>query len=177
MQPSYPLSTLPSEPGIYALICETTKKIYIGQTVNLNRRYIEWKGAVTGGYRVSNPNLAELLKSCPNWSMKVLQLMPGATKKELDRAAHYAIQKVMDANPERLLNSMVQGVAAAAMPARYLEGNPNSNVRIETEDGRLVSKAYAAAVLGIKKDTLKKRLQKLHRERGMTAIKLEDLKK
>lgn len=172
MTAKYPLTVMTTNPGVYALVCRSTGKIYIGQSVNLNRRYQEWKGALTGGFRVSNKNIAKNLLDCPDWDMVILVELPHATPADLDRNENRAIQQVKKKSPELLMNDI-----SVQVPTYMLGKDDIAKARILIKHGDgYVGRRTAAKLLHMNEDTIKVKLQRLKRL-GYSEIELEKLGK
>lgn len=168
---AYPFASPDPIPGLYALSNNVTGQIYIGRSVNLRRRFQEWRGVFTSGVGAkSNQILDTAMNSNPaDWSFMVLFESPNTSETELANLEKRAIQRVYDQQPARVLNTLVP------VPDLTRKVGPRSAKSIiETADGKSVSYAEAAKALGCSTKSLQKRLSK-RRASGMTNHKLEDL--
>lgn len=166
---SYQMSSPPPSPGIYALHNQKTGKLYIGRSINLRRRYQEWRATLSSGLGVKNYLMLEALDEiCPeDWTFNVLLNLPNATDTDLARYEDRAIQKVHHLRPKAVLN--------ATLPAtRERKHHEVPKSVVLGEGGVPVSYKDAAAVLGTSTKQLMKRL-KNRRKRGVFEVKLADL--
>ena len=168
----YPLATPSAERGLYLLKNSQTGKVYVGRSVDLRRRYAEWKSVFSNGLGAKNKDiLAEALSTgAENWTFAVLARMPNATDKELEQAEQLAITKVGNMRPNDILNKVVSPTPHEVAP---MNGNTRKS-RVLAADGSEMTYPQAAAARGVTRQTIKKKLAKL-REAGVFEISLEKL--
>src|SRR5262245_19241988 len=105
----FPIAAAPETPGIYALKNAKTGQIYIGQSINLRRRYAEWKGAFVHQLGIKSKQLLAAIKaSAPaDREFIVLLELPGASDEDLAQAEEHAIKRTSDARPKDVLNVII----------------------------------------------------------------------
>lgn len=166
----FPIASPPEVPGIYALINSKTGQIYIGCSVDIRRRYGEWKSAFVQRLGVKSKRLLDAIEASgpEDWELVVVLQMPGASDHELAQAEERAIRRVSDERPKGNLNAIVPCEKPKA------EGH-TAKSSIIGENGAIMSYGAAARALGCSTQTIKKRLAK-YRERGVTEIELATLR-
>lgn len=171
---TYPIDSPPQNPGIYALSNRVTGQIYIGKSVNLHRRYAEWKGVFTTGLGAKNPKIQEVLNTSrrQDWDFVVLDDLPGASSSDLELAERRAIRGANKRDPDRVLNGLVPDAKTpeAVGTARPGASEPKSIVLSTT--GEPITQREVARVLGITKGSVKQRLRK-YRDRGVFEVRLD----
>lgn len=155
----------PRAPGLYELRHNTNGLFYIGKTVDLHRRYAEWRGVFSTGLGHKNAKLAAAMTHPADWTFNVLRVILDNTP--LAPAEAGAIRDAMAHSPNLLLNVMLPDGKMIHHPA----APPKSTVTLE---GRQISYAEAAEALGCSRETLAKRLAK-YRQQGKTEVTLEHL--
>ncbi len=151
----------PIHAGLYEIRNTTTQQVYIGKSVNLRRRYSEWKGVWTsGGVGATSQEMIGAIRETPthDWGFSVLCDMPGATEAELRVSELAEIHKAMQRGgclntiaPEKRLYDTSASVSGPA-------GNTRKSTILD-ESGNPMNYAAAARVLGITRQAVKKRLQ------------------
>lgn len=167
----YPLSPIPKNPGIYALKNKKTGHVYIGQSVDLNRRHAEWRSCLVTGLGIKSLKVLNIIKETghEHWVFVILSSMPDATVDQLNKCEDYAIERVRKNRPDKLVNTFVLN------PINDTHPPPVQQARLSTitYEGNSISIGMMAHLLGAKKDTVKARLKKL-RKAGIFEIKAED---
>jgi len=165
---TYPLSSPPRNSGIYLLKNQATGQLYVGQALDLRRRWLEWRSAFNEKIGVKSKVLLNAIAGTrpEDWTYQVLVEVE---QKDLDRLERAAITRLKDRGP-LLLNSL-QSFAA---PRRGLGGiSDTAKSMIMKPFGGRMSYAEAAIELGITPQAVKKKLQRF-RKIGITLVKLED---
>lgn len=164
----YPLDSPPKHAGIYAIINRLTREIYIGKSVNMQRRYQEWRAIVSSGFGHKNIRFMEAAKgNGRDWDFHILYEAGDATHEELDSFEARAITKALQRDPSKVLNALLP---AAPKAGRGLTA-PKSRI---TMGGQQVNYSAAARVLSCEVHHLQKRLMN-YRKRGVYDNRLEDL--
>jgi biotin operon repressor len=156
--------------GIYTVRNKKTGQTYLGQTVDLGRRYLEWRTATTTRLRLPNHAVEDAFKSSDryDWEFRVLVECPA---NELKRMEEKAIARLVADLGPLCLNVPDAGVRkprAIPQPG-YL---PLSEVL--DEHGAVMSYAQVAERLGITLDSVAKRLARL-RKMGRFKFDIKDL--
>lgn len=171
---TYPLFSPPAHAGIYALKHRETGQIYVGRSVNLRRRFIEWKGVfVNGGVGAKNHEIMAVARAtgAENWDFLVVAELPGATEEELANHEDIAIKRVRTGRPDGVLNKIME----RPKYSRHNNGTSLPKSTVRAEDGSAMSYAEVAVALDANITTLRKKLQK-YRERGMPEVPFKLLK-
>jgi hypothetical protein len=168
---TYPLAPVPSVAGLYALYHSPTRRIYIGKSVDLQRRFQEWRGVLVSGLGMKSFIMRTVIgeTTIDDWDFKIAQLMPGATEQELTEAEQAFIQRAIERSPGQVLNSLLPLSGRGAAPVSVTA--PKSTIYW---NGQQVSYSVAARELGTSVHQLQRRLRKF-RERGRTEVDLEDM--
>lgn len=167
---TFTLTSPPPHAGIYVLRNTSTGELYVGQTVNLRRRYQEWRGVFATALKASNLRILEIIQNSNlnDWVFGVLYEAPGADPKSLDEMEAKAINKLHTVNPDKVLN--VMGLAGK----NHTPGHGNPAKSVITYQGEPISYNEAVRRLGTSTKQLQKRLKK-RRDRGETTTRLEEL--
>lgn len=163
---TFPMDSPPRAPGLYELRHNTNGLFYIGKSVDLHRRYQEWRAVFSSGLGHKNAKLAAAMTHPADWTFNVVRVILDNTP--LAPVEEAAIRTAQLAAPELLLNA----VLPAGTSSRRLSG-PQPKTTI-TYAGREVSYNEAATLLDCSRETLAKRLSK-YRQRGTTTVELERL--
>lgn len=168
---TYPFASPPPSPGVYLIRNTQTGQVYIGQSMDLRRRFNEWRSVFLSRLGVKSFRLlGAVTDAAPeNWEFTVLTVMPGASKEELSKLEDRAIQRVFDKAPDKALNTLAGGTVAK--PLNPTGAGPLS---VLTHGGKQVGYEYARRLLGCSPKQLQKRLRR-HREKGHTVVALEEL--
>lgn len=165
---TYPLTPPPRLPGLYALKHRPTGKLYIGRTIDLQRRYAEWKNAVNTGLGIKSTLLAKMFSDCPadGWEYVVLQEIPGADEQTLADRESKAIDRLGQRAPHLLLNTLAAAVRVSPHPASRT---------VLTHEGKPITYAQAALALGCSQKQVQKRTARW-RAKGVSHLTLDQLK-
>jgi hypothetical protein len=168
----YPIGSPPETAGLYILTNRKTGQIYIGRSINLRRRYAEWKGALVQRIGVKNKKFFEAIDGSTedDWEFGILASMPGATDEELAAAEERAILHVTNKRPTAILN----GLIPTTKPIGPSEASAPKSSIID-DNGNEMSYADVAAALGVTIEAVRKRLKK-YRSRGVYKIAFSVLK-
>jgi hypothetical protein len=166
----YPLAGPPHSAGLYLVKNIKTLQVYVGQTVDLKRRYVEWRTAITTRLGLPNHAVADAMKSSDpaDWVFEVFTECPA---NDLKRAEEKLVAKLIARGNQLCLNVPNAGVRKIK-PARQLGGVQLSEVL--DENGVVLSYAQVAARLGIDKKSVGKRLARL-RLAGRFKFNIKDL--
>lgn len=167
---NYPMHSPPETSGIYALKHRTTGQIYVGQSINLRRRYFEWRTVFATKLRATNHSLhGALVGTEPeDWEFIILAQV---TPADLNRVEADTIGKLRAARPELCLNGTPE-----TKPNLVVEPQEGSLALSEVldESGAAMSHAQIASRLGVTKQAVKKRLA-AWRRKGKNKITIKDL--
>lgn len=172
---TYPLSPIPSHGGVYAIKNNKTGHVYIGRSIDLSRRFNEWKHAMTYRRALKNGPIADMLEQDPNlahWTFTILHHDASATMLDLMNREAVAIERLKGLG-DKLLNSQGANdpVAGTGLPIKVSRGV----VTLTDADGNEISQREGAAILGCRVDTLRQRLTNMHKKKGITEISLVEL--
>jgi hypothetical protein len=163
---TFSIASPPNAPGIYLLRNTVAKTYYIGKTVNLRRRWIEWRGAFANQSNLRNSWFIDAINStmASDWDFAVVQELDGIPAAEWRVYEQRAI-KLMRAVPGiTLLNDFEP-------EGTRVRSTALSSIR----DGeQQLTITEAARRIGCQPDTLTKRLQKW-RKRGRFEWTLDEL--
>lgn len=176
---THPISPIPPHGGVYAIKNNTTGHIYIGRSMALNRRFSEWRHAMVYRRALKNGPISDLLDADPDldhWTFNILYESADATPGMLAQKEDQAIRKARTKVGQLLLNSML-GSSEPLDPSKASCHSTASLTTLRDEDGKHISQAAAAKVLGCRLDTLRKRLAVLRKKKGVTEISLPELMK
>jgi len=164
---TYSFATPPHHPGIYVLKNVVTGHLYIGRSMDLARRYAEWKAVFTSQIGVKSMKMLQQVQSSrpEDWAFVIVQEFPEATEEALAQYEEHAITRVGNSAPDRLLNSIAPRKVGTA-------SSPKSSVSV---DGAPIAYPEAAKMLGCSVKSLQKRLA-AYRKRGVNEVTLEELK-
>jgi hypothetical protein len=124
------------------------KAYYVGQSVNLWRRWAEWKNAFATGIGFKNRAFAEVSTRPEDWDFVVVQLCPAS---QLDRCEKMALAELRQRRGIKLINN------------ENVERKPPVSISAKSvivDGDRTISISEAAQRIGCKLDTLRKRLKK-----------------
>jgi len=157
---------------LYLVRNKKTGQVYVGQTVDMRRRYAEWRSIVaSSGLRAPNQATAEAIKSSdPNdW---VLEIFMECQPSDLKRGEERLIAKLTAKLGPLCLNVPDVAGARKKRSADTLGSVPLSEVRDEHDT--VMSYAQVAARLGITMDSVQERLRRLRRV-GRFKFSIKDL--
>lgn len=147
--------------GIYLLANQKLGKLYVGQAKNLHRRYQDWRMALqTMGCRSFKVAAAIVGTNIEDWEFSVLCI---ASPADLDKLERRAIEAVRQRRPADILNF-------APQPRQRGVGS-SAKSKIIGPDGAELTRGAAADLLGVRDETVKKRLQAL-RTKGIFEVKI-----
>lgn len=154
---TYQISLPPEAAGIYMLLNQTAKRLYIGQTGNFRRRFAEWRMVICSGLGAKSHETSEGFADTnpDDWVFKVLKIIDVPTKEALD-AAEKAVIASVQTYDYRVLNTAGMGGDRITL----------------TYSGEEVTMVKAAQIIGCRYDTLKKRLRG---RRGQGVVTVEEL--
>lgn len=166
----YPLYGPPPRPGLYFIKNRKTHQIYVGQTVDLGRRYNEWRSAISTYLRLPNHVVEAAFKSSDrdDWVFEVLAECPAS---DLKKNEEKAITRLVTKVGPLCLNVPDAGVRkpkSASQPGNL----PLSEVL--DEHGAVMPYARVAERLGISMNSIQKRLRNL-RKAGHFKIRIDEL--
>lgn len=167
----FPLTFPASVAGIYALKNLKTSQIYIGETSCLVQRYAEWRAAVRGTTPARSSNMREVLGKTnkEDWVFIVLAELPNSSPQERKKSEQAAIRKMKDKIGPLLTNTMHVEIE----PSDGANNTAKAATRL-TYEGKPLTYAKAAEILGVRTHTLSKRLAKW-RSKGHYSVRVEDL--
>lgn len=174
---TFPMASPPSGPGIYLLSNRKLGKAYVGQSLNLHRRYGEWKSVFLSKLGAKNTLLLDIIgkSDISEWEFTILQELPGATSAQLMSAETVAISRIKTLKPTALLNSTASRAADRSSPivndGSYRAGLAKSKV---IGPHGAMSQAEVAQAKGVTVQTVKKKLRKL-RGKGIFEVEIEKL--
>jgi hypothetical protein len=157
---AFPLSSPPKSSGIYLLRNRVARLYYVGQAVNLHRRWSEWKSALAMsiGHKSQVVLLAMKDTELADWEFVVVQLCERA---DLDRLEVIAIEGLRNCCDGTVLNY-------AQLQIKGYKLHEAKTVIVD-ELGRRITYADAAEQIGCTYATLSKRLKK-RRKNGTGAM-------
>lgn len=163
---TFQLGAPPPHAGVYLIRHIPTQKIYFGKTVNLKRRYMEWRTGAATGSKFGSIRLRDMMLATPldEWEFCVLKELPDSTDSELRSYELRAIEAASARCSERLLNTIGTGEYP-------VEGYRKSKI---TYKGKPVLQTEAAKFLGVSPKSLAKRMAK-RRAKGEYETRLETL--
>lgn len=169
---TFSFASPPSVAGVYLLKNVKTDDVYIGKSVNLRRRFNEWKSVFVTGLGVKSFKLLTVItdRTLEHWEFLVVAEFPGATEKELAAYETRAISRFAKEWRGVVLNTMIP--PEIVKPADTSFG-PKSVIEHE---GRSIAYTSVAKILGCGTKQLQKRMAR-YREKGISTVQLEDLKK
>ena len=165
---TYPLSGPSPTPGLYLVKNMKTLQVYAGQTVNMHRRYAEWRHIISTKLRSPNHAVEDAIKLSDrsDWVFEVLMECPVAN---LKRGEEKLIAKLVASKGPLCLNVPDAGVRK---PRVSKTGSlPLSEVL--DENGVAMPYAVVAKRLGIDTKSVAKRLRRL-RQLGRFRISIDD---
>lgn len=164
----YPL-TGPEGCGVYIVRNRTTGQVYVGQSVDLRRRYAEWRATFSSGLGATNRALhgAIEVSNINDWDFVVFEL---SKKENLNRLEEEVIEKVRAQIGDRCINGTEP--KTTRMPSALQASLKLSQVT--DESGVLMTNAQVAARCGVTRQAVKKRLA-AWRAKGKYNITIRDL--
>lgn len=170
---TYQFSTPPRVPGVYLVRHKPTDRLYVGRTVDLSRRYSEWKMTFSAHLGVKSFRIKELLEEggADEWEFSILAELPGATEEQLADYETRAVTRIGNRAPERLLNTIAPSNPKAAR-APGAATSPKSSITLE---GRTIAYSVAAKILGCSVKQVQKRMAR-YREKGIFEVDVGHLK-
>lgn len=167
---AYPLTGPSSETGLYIIKNRNTGHVYVGQSVDLRRRYQEWRTVFASGLGATNRALEEIIESTniEDWDFYVFQT---CEKHELNRLEDETITKVRAQIGDKCINGTEPKVPRKVTPA--LTGNVRLSEVID-EQGAVMTYGQVAARCGVTPQSVKKRLA-VWRRKGKTRVPIQDL--
>jgi len=170
---TYQLSTPPRMPGIYLIRHKPTDRLYVGRSLDLFRRYSDWKLSLTTHLGIRSSAIKELAKqSCiDDWEFSTLIVYPGATDEQLSEYENRAVSKIGGSSPDRLLNTIMPSTPQTPRPP----GGTTSPKSVITLEGKPTTYSSAAKILGCTPKQVQKRMAR-YRGRGVYEVEVEELK-
>lgn len=167
---TYQFNTPPAVPGIYVVRHKPSDRLYIGRSLDLARRYQEWKTVFRSHLGVKSSEILKLLEgSTPeDWEFGIIAELPGATDDTLADYEERAVTRVGNKSPARLLNTLNPAIPRKQETAT----SPKSAI---TRGGTPVPYSEAARVLGCTVKQVQKRMARW-RAKGVYTVAVEDLK-
>lgn len=165
---SYPLTGPPSAPGIYIIKNKTIKRVYAGQSVDLRRRYLEWRAIFSSRLGATNPTLHEAIttSNIEDWEFVVFELCEVAELNQREQEVISALR----AGEYDCINGTEPKIPRKVTS---LEGSTALSEVID-EDGQPMTRAQIAARCGVTAQSVKKRLA-AWRRKGKIKIRITDL--
>lgn len=167
---SFPMHNPPIVSGIYTLKHKTTGQVYVGQSVNLKRRYFEWKAVFSSKLGATNPllNGAIQISNPEEWEYSVLIECP---PEKLTSTENEVIRRLKEKNPGVCLNGTTPQPKGEMV--ERAEGSISLTEVID-ENGQPMTHAQIAARLGVTKQAVKKRLG-VWRKKGKNKFNIMEL--
>lgn len=172
---AFPLDYPNNVPGIYALRNKSTRRLYVGQTIDLMRRYSEWRAIARGSLGGATAAIRADLTSgnITDWEYLVIEEMPGATRPQLLIAEEKIIFSCRQKYGDSVINAdAVPAPSGRAVKAANQKGAANKALTKVTYQGNEISYAQARELLGSTTKGFQKRLAG-YRERGITEVSVE----
>lgn len=163
---SYSITSPPKTPGIYGLRNLKTGQFYVGQTVNLQRRRVEWTGLLTTKIGRTNKGFFEQIQNteAADWEFLVILGVDDVT--QLNRLEARMIERVRAKIGDLCMNGQQH---------KTLKGQSNTKkTTVIGPDGQSMTYREAAAHLGKSVEWVKKRAVKW-RSRGVLTLPAEQL--
>lgn len=163
----YPLGAPPPKAGIYLIRNTVTGMLYVGRSMNLRRRFSEWRMSVVQKFNIRSFKFVQALESgsSEDWEFGIIAEFDAITDDELAEYEYKAVARLASKFPNRLLNTITPSQPSKAI-----------NVAKSTilYEGRPVSYAEAANKLGCSSKQLQKRMAR-YRKKGVDTVELEKL--
>lgn len=174
MENIFRIDSPPTRPGTYALRNKTTKQIYIGCSVSLSRRFVEWRGHIGSKdpVYVRNASIGRAIQASGPQDWEFVVIFEGTHEEALE-VERTAVRKLRDTNPELLLN----GDSSLPDPSTQRSAPPgisSTAKSIVMGPNGPMSHGEIAVALGVTKQAIKKRLS-AWRKKGKIKISIEDL--
>jgi hypothetical protein len=149
--PSFPVASPPNAPGIYLLCNRTAKIFYVGKTVNLRRRWIEWRGAFNNQANLRSEVFIEIIKTTDpiDWDFEIVQDLTNVDPKRGSELENQTIET---------LRAMKVGTILNDFAPHGVRPRPSSRSTVR-DNGETLTIAEAARRLGCMPKTLAKRLK------------------
>lgn len=160
----YSMAAPPKSPGIYALKNTRTGHVYVGQTVDLQRRRMEWIGLFGNGVGRTSKEMMVLAgqTNIKDWEFRVLAEVP---REQLTVYETKAISKIRAAIGEKCMNRENNEKKMRVVRAG------NVALSVVTYEGKRLSHNEIAERLGVSKQAVEKKLRK-RRAAGITEMTL-----
>lgn len=171
---TYTIATPPALPGIYGLINQKTRQIYIGATGDLCMRHYQWSRT----FSIGKPSWLTQRGNTLDWKFVVLFELPGLSREELFKYEARAIQHARKQgyvlmNISVPLLSGLEPPEVLAETPRGKRGRPRKTTVVD-DAGTELTYAEVAQRLGTGMKGLYSRL-KQYRDRGVTVVRYGDL--
>jgi hypothetical protein len=177
----FPLEYPPSGAGVYQIRNIHTNQRYIGYSIDLLRRYAEWRSAAKGSLGNGGSGVNAILANTKpeDWAFGVLRSMPGATVQDLLAAEYAEILAAKAQYGELVINKQLMPPISAIQQIERgkqenIKGVANTAGTTLTYQGNTVTYSDACALIGCTRDTLTKRLAK-YRQKGVYTLTVEFL--
>jgi hypothetical protein len=177
----FPLEYPPSGAGIYQIRNIHTDQRYIGYSIDLLRRYAEWRSAAKGSLGNGGSGVNAILTGTQpeDWVFAVMRTMPGATVQDLLAAEYAEILAAKAQYGELVVNKQLMPPISAIQQIERgkqenIKGVANTAGTTLTYQGNTVTYSDACSLLGCTRDTLTKRLAK-YRQKGVYELTVEFL--
>lgn len=167
---NFPMHAPPETSGVYALKHKTTGQIYVGQSVNLRRRYFEWRTVFSSKLGATNQSLHGALQNSKpeEWEFSILAEV---TPEKLNETENETIRRLRAAAPGLCLNGTPdrpEGFFSAVE-----EGSLALSV-VTDEQGQQMTYGQVAKRCGVTKQAVKKRLA-AWRGKGKNKFTIQEL--
>lgn len=167
----FPFARPPNTAGIYALINQAARKIYIGQSVNLRARYVEWATCLHNKYARSKRLIEAIMVSAPeDWTFNVLE--HGICENSLNEREAYWVCNALAKYGDDCLNSPDSPAAKGLRPP--IPYTPPGTT-ITRSDGSEISYDDAAKELGLDRRKFVNRLG-YWRRKGVFTFTMDKLR-
>lgn len=168
----YSLGSPPKTSGIYVLKNLATGHAYVGQSVNLFRRWVDWKAVMSTGAGHTNADILAMSRDGdPNdWVFSVLVEIP---PDRLEETEQKAIRRTMAALGDKCLNRQPLIVDKNKKTTTLPSNTYGRKSEVTGPDGKPMTIAELARHCGISRDTVKKKLHRM-RQKGVTNLTLDE---
>lgn len=159
----YPMSSPSEKSGVYLLRNRVAKVYYVGKSLNLRRRWSEWKTCFATGIGFRNRMFATVSVDPADWEFVIAHLCPA---NKLGRIENEVIAELRKRKTIIVLNN------------HDLVHNPQAQTASKSQifnNDRHITSVEAARIIGCRVDTLRKRLRRLRQHGHSGRFDVEDL--